>query len=364
MMVRVYLRSLLVVVAIFIYGLGIAQKTETIPDSSLTRGNENKGSFLRIMFYNCENFFDTQNDPNKNDESFLPEGDHHWTPDKYWEKAKQIAKVITAVGGWDPPGIVGFCEVENAKVLEDLTKHTPLSELHYNFIHFESGDFRGIDVAMLYRKEDFVPLFSRPLRINFKEGKPSRDILYVKGVTSKKDTLHVFVNHWPSKFGGEMESEPKRLFVGNFLKQVTDSIFTTNALANIIIMGDLNDGPENNSVAEALNAKIKYEYLLNSELYNLSYYLHYKKGMGSHKFQGEWSIIDNLIVSGALLGKKNSIYTTPDDAHIFNAPFLMEKDEREFGFKPYRTYLGMTYIGGFSDHLPTYLDLHRRNLKK
>ncbi len=340
-----------------------AQKNETLPDSIITQKDDVKRGFMRIMFYNCENFYDTADDPKTNDDPFTPEGDHHWTPDKYWEKARHTAKVIVALGGWDPPAIVGLCEIENDKVLDDLTKNTPLSELHYSYIHYDSKDQRGMDVAMLYRKEDFIPIFSKPLELHFKEGKPSRDILYVKGITSKKDTLHVFVNHWPSKYGGEMESEPKRLFVGDFLRHVTDSVFSTNANANIIIVGDLNDGPENNSVADALKAKIKYEHLLNSSLYNLSYYLHYTKGVGTHKFQGEWNLIDNIIVSGALLSKKNTIYTTLNDAHVYNPSFLLGKDEREYGYKPLRTYLGMTYIGGFSDHLPVYLDL-RRNIPK
>lgn len=341
-----------------------SQTNETQPDSTLTQSIENeKRGYFRIMFYNCENYFDCIDDPKKNDEAFTPEGMNHWTPDKYWEKARHLAKVIVALGGWDPPAIVGFCEVENDKVLEDLTKNTPLSQLNYSFIHFESEDFRGIDVAMLYRKEDFKPLFSKPLVLNLPGGKKTRDILYVKGITSKNDTLHVFINHWPSKYGGEMASEPGRLYAGEFLRKVTDSIFTTNAKANIIIIGDLNDGPENNSLSDALKARIKYDNLMSSYLYNLSYYLHYKKGVGTHKFQGEWNLIDNIIVSGALLNPENRVYTTLDDAHVYNASFLLEKDERQFGFRPFRTYMGMTYTGGFSDHLPIYLDL-RKNVKK
>ncbi|MBI5218819.1 MAG: hypothetical protein HY958_07810 [Bacteroidia bacterium] len=341
------------------------QNKETLPDSSITSNKyENKRGYFRVMFYNVENLFDTQRDTSIDDKSFLPEGDHHWTPDKYQEKLKHIAKVIVAVGGWDPPAVVGLCEVENKKVLEDLTKNTPLSQLNYSIIHHNSPDARGIDVAMLYRKEDFKPIFNRPIPVKFTEGKKTRDILYVKGITGKKDTLHIFVNHWPSKFGGEIESEPRRIFVGKLLRGIVDSIFSTNFNANIIIIGDLNDNPENTSVCEGLGTKIKYDIFTSNELYNLTNYAHYKHGLGSLKYQGTWDIIDNIIVSGAMLNMNNKVYTTLDDAHIFNAPFLLEKDERNFGFQPNRTYVGLTYHGGFSDHLPVYLDLRKNYEKK
>ncbi|HBX53715.1 MAG: hypothetical protein A2275_09355 [Bacteroidetes bacterium RIFOXYA12_FULL_35_11] len=336
---------------------GYGQKKETEPDSLLLNKKDDNKGYFRIMFYNVENLFDTENDPIKNDDEFLPEGARHWTPDKYKEKLKNIAKVIVAVGGWNPPAVVGLCEIENRKVLEDLTKKTPLSELKYSIIHYESPDFRGIDVAMLYRKEEFKPVYSRPIPLNFEDGRKSRDILYVKGITSKNDTLHIFVNHWPSKYGGAMETEPKRYFTAEVIKKTCDSIFNSNLYANIIIMGDLNDTPEDVSVREKLKAHTSYHYFASTELYNLTYNTHYKYGLGSHKYQGEWSLIDNIIVSGALLNKKNKIYTTVEDAKVFNAPFLLKKDERNVGFQPFRTYMGFTYQGGFADHLPVFLDL-------
>lgn len=347
------------------FGL-FAQNTNELPDTvavAVVDDVEAVRDNFRIAFYNLENLYDTFNDTTKNDEQFLPEGDKHWTPDKYKEKQNHMSKVMVAIGGWNPAAIIGVCEVENRKVLDDLIKNTPLSSLNYQYVHYDSPDARGVDVAMLYRPDDFKVLYSKPFPPNFPEGKRTRDILYVKGMTSFGDTLHVFINHWPSKFGGEMESEPRRLFVGEFLKHITDSLFKINPRANIVIVGDLNDGPESSSVQESLGAKIKFDNYVSNALYNLTYNAYKKHGVGSHKFQGEWSIIDNIIVSGSLLDFKNTMYTTPDEAHVFNAPFLLEKDDRNYGYMPFRTYVGFTYHGGFADHLPVYFDIWKTKNK-
>ncbi len=216
---------------------GNAQKT----DSS----NDQVQKF-RVAFYNTENLFDIYNDSLTNDDEFTPEGFRHWDNYRFFNKLNNLYKVIVGIGEWNPPMIVGLCEVENEFVLKKLIYNTPLKNFDYNFIHFESPDHRGIDVAMLYRKSEFHPVTYQPFRIYFPDDTASstRDILYVKGTIGDSDTLHVFVNHWPSRYGGYLVSKPKRAWVAEVLKSKTDSILGQNPSANILIMGDFNDSPE------------------------------------------------------------------------------------------------------------------------
>lgn len=317
--------------------------------------------YFRIMFYNAENLFDTFDDSLKTDEEFLPDGDKHWTKEKYYKKLSNVGKVITAVGGWEPPDVIGLCEIENRYVLDGLTKFSLLKNFKYRIIHEESPDQRGIDVGLLYLQDKFTPIYFRAIPIVFPDdSRKTRDILYVKGKTTKNDTLHIFVNHWPSRWGGQVNSESKRVYVAGVLRNVVDSIFETNLNANIIITGDFNDEPEDISISENLKAIKEYDNIKNGELYNLSYYLQKTKGQGSHKYQGNWGMLDQFIVSGNLLTKNGRIYTSTDDVHVFNADFLLEKDEANMGSMPFRTYIGFKYNGGFSDHLPVFLDLKKK----
>ncbi|MFC2152475.1 endonuclease [Bacteroidota bacterium] len=314
----------------------------------------------KVLFYNVENLFDTANDSLINDEEFLPEGDRFWNNHKYYSKLNNIYKVIVAIGEWDPPAIIGLCEIENRKVLNDLVNNTPLVKFEYQIIHTESPDRRGIDVGFLYRDDLFKPIYNEAISINFPNNPESktRDILYVKGIANNADTLDIFINHWPSRWGGQLESEDRRLFVASVLRLKIDSILEINPKSNIIITGDFNDYPDNKSIYEVLNASQEYENIINSELYNLSSFLYQTKNIGTHKYQGEWRVLDQFIVSGNLLDNKNKAYTSYNDIHIFNAEFLLEPDEGYFGYKPKRTFIGFKYNGGFSDHLPTYLILN------
>jgi len=321
--------------------------------------NFERGDF-RVMFYNCENFFDIYNDSLKRDDDFTPDGPKHWTWHKYQEKLGNISRVITSVGGWEPPEIVGVCEIENYFVLDDLTKNSPLSVFNYKIIHYESPDNRGIDVALLYIPSKFRPISTKKITVTFPismGNRPTRDILYVKGKTTNNDTLHIYVNHWPSRWGGMLETEEKRMFVASVLRESVDSLFATDPAAKIIIMGDLNDFPTNKSITETLHALHDFTNIKTNELYNLSHYLEEEKGLFSHSFHGEFGILDQMIISGALLDSTANIFTTPDNAHIYNAPFLLEEDVNNVGLKPNRTYIGYKYHGGYSDHLPPYLDL-------
>ncbi len=346
-------------ISLFAWQCSSVKQTTTNEDVSQTK-NINNETHFRIMFYNTENFFDTKHDSLKWDDEFLPTGKKYWTERKFWEKVNHLAKVITSVGQWDPPSIIGLCEVENRYVLDQLTKHSPIKSIQYKIIHKESPDRRGIDVAFLYRKEKFKPLKYHFYPINFPFNKRSktRDLLYVKGLVMGKDTIHVFVNHWPSRWGGQQETDPKRRFVARTLRNIVDSIFKVNPGSNIFIMGDFNDEPENASLREVLYAHLDLKKpLQDTALYNLTGIIQKRTGQGTHKYHGVWGVLDQMIVSGALLNKKNKIYTAYKYSHIFNADFLLEPDEKYTGKRLNRTYLGYKYHGGFSDHLPVYTDI-------
>ena len=306
------------------------------------------------MFYNVENFFDTVDDPNKNDNDFLPEGKKHWTYSRMEEKRNSIAKVVTAVGEGTPVAIVGMCEVENDYVLNSLVKYSPLKKCGYKFLHFDSADKRGIDTALLYDPKQFSPISSKPLRKEFKDGKLTRDVLYVSGATSFGDTLHVFVCHTPSRLGGKNNTEHYRVGVMSMVREHCDSIFSINPNAKIIIMGDFNDSPEDKSLHVALGALPLETPYKDENLYNMFYQFMRNPFFGTHKYQSEWSVLDQIIVSGNLL---NSGRLKPESAYIFKAEFLLEVDKRNMNLKPKRTYSGLRYNAGYSDHLPVIINL-------
>lgn len=314
---------------------------------------------MRIMFYNVENLFDPRKDSLKMDDEYTPTGMRGWTYQKMQRKQLNISKVVLAVGGFRPPEIIGLCEIENRSVLHGLVSNTPLKNFGYKIVHFESPDARGIDVALLYMEDHFKPVHYKPINIRFPFDTLSktRDILYVKGATNSQDTLHIFVNHWPSKFGGAMATIPKRNFVASVLRNKVDSLMNINSQAKIIIMGDLNDGPKEMSVLEVLGATLDSTNIAANDLYNMVAGSGCKWDRGTVKFREEWDVIDHIIVSPALLpSQKTGLRSKSYGLTIFDAPFLFEDDEIWFGKKPFRTYYGAKYLGGYSDHLPVYMD--------
>lgn len=311
--------------------------------------------YLRLMFYNAENFFDTTNDPTVNDDEFTPEGKFHWTQSRYLAKRNNIFRVIAHVGEWDPPAIVALCEIENRSVLNDLIKNTPLTKYPYRIVHKDSPDQRGIDVSILYRNDYLKLVNEQFIRVRFGDNrKRTRDILYAVFRTLSGDTLHVFVNHWPSRSGGQRPSEPSRILAASLVRGKVDSIFGRNPAAKIIVTGDLNDGPLDKSVNRTLDALTDTARAQSAALYNLTAYKTTEK-TGTIKYQGKWSIFDQIIVSGGLLRGKPR--TNVDLCRIFRADYLFEPDQRYSGIKPFRTYSGPKYLGGFSDHLPVYADI-------
>jgi hypothetical protein len=313
-----------------------------------------------VMFYNLENFYDTEDDSLKQDNEFLPTGDRRWTKHRFYTKLSNISRVIVNTGNWEPPAIIGLCEVENRKVLEKLTSFEPLRTWEYQIIHKDSPDERGIDVAALYRPSVFVPLSYRyfpPVGI----GEPTpftREILYISGIVAGCDTLHLFFNHWPSRYSGLMETRALRKQAALRLKDEIEQLKVKFKNPKIIVMGDFNDQPEDESMLQSLQAGKEMTHQ-KDHLVNLSFrWIKMKKG--TLKFQTQWNIFDQIITSESLLNEESSLFSLPEDARILDIPFLLEQDEKFTGMKLKRTYEGFTYKGGFSDHLPVLLMLRKQ----
>lgn len=312
---------------------------------------------FRVVSYNVENYFDCTDDSLTADEEFLPGALRGWNFKRYADKQYAIARVLVAIGGWEPPELVGLCEVESRQALTDLVHHSSLQSLNYRFIHYESPDPRGIDVALLYQAHRFRPLSHKaiPAGLTGPGGFQTRDVLYVSALIPSGDTLHVFVCHFPSRSGGERESEIRRLHVASVLRMHIDSIWSTSQSAKVLLMGDFNDNPDNKSLMEVLKARYPEGDYRADELYNLSWPL-YQQGVGTLRYQGVWSTFDQIIVSGSLLLSDSAFYCRPDHFRVFDEAFLLEDDLQYMGKKPFRTYHGMKYQGGFSDHLPVVLE--------
>lgn len=346
-----------------IFALLFVECTGSMPHNKVNNSTNERGEY-RVMFYNTENFFDIYDDSLTQDDEFLPGGTRHWTYRRFSRKLNNIYKVVIAVGGAEAPEIIGLSEIENMYVLKRLIYDTPLSKYEYGIIHKDSDDPRGIDVALLFRKDKLELLEKRFIKVTFPQDtiKKTRDVLYFKGQakrgqTPEKDTIHVFINHWPSRYRGQLETEPYRIYAASVLKKKTDSVFKADKNPKIIITGDFNDEPLNRSIKEVLSAGTDPDTILPEKLYNLSCCLSQITKSGTYKYKFNWEMYDQFIVSGSLLNS-NKIKTSMNDVHIFNPDFLLEEDNKYSGFKPFRTYYGYKYIGGFSDHLPIILDLY------
>ena len=281
---------------------------------------------LCVVSYNVENLFHPKHDTvagiEKDDLEWTPEGERRWSYSRYYRKVENIARVLTNIGEWPGVDIVGLQEVENALCVKRLC--TTLRRGEYDFVHYESPDRRGIDVALLYKKARVDTLSTKAIRVS---ELMTRDILYVCARVDKRDTMHVFVCHLPSQRGGKAESEWKRQAAKQVLQQAVDSVYGTNPNAKIIVMGDMNSGD------------LRMKGLEDERM----------KGEGTHKYQGRWTFLDHFYVSPSI----DSI----SEARIYDAEWIQETDEKYMGLKPKRTYNGFRYQNGFSDHLPIVLTI-------
>lgn len=315
-----------------------------------------------IAFYNVENLFDFEDDPLTFDDDRTPNGKDHWTEEIYHAKLKNMAKVISEIGKEvteTTPAIIGLCEIENRRVLEDLVNQESLLNKDYGIIHFDSPDRRGIDVALLYRKTLFTPTQYKAHELIIYDNDDSskrvftRDQLVVSGMFDG-EKIHFIVNHWPSRRGGEERSRHKRIMAAKLNRQIIDSLFSENPYAKIITMGDFNDDPSNSSIKEFLEAKRKKEDLKLKELYNPMEELS-RKGLGTLAYRDQWNLFDQMIISTELVKKDYTSYRFYK-AEIFNKEYLINSKGQYKGY-PYRSFVGGGYTGGYSDHFPVYLYL-------
>lgn len=297
---------------------------------------------LLLMFWNTENFFDPFDDAaSSGDDEFIPGGKKFWTWKKFEKKRDDIARVIIAAGEkyGKYPSLIGLCEVENRFVLHQLVNETPLARLGYSILHRDSPDPRGIDVALLYKPSEFKMLSVRYLSISI-GGRGTRFVLCAKGLANGLDTLHLLINHWPSKIGGEKKSLPARMQVSNAVKSFTDSLFAAVPDAMIVVMGDFNDFSDS------------------APLRNLDKFVTLYASGGTHKYQGKWERLDQFFVSRQLIDRGNKwLFCTTGGMEIFRSGFLLEKDKLYLGEKLRKTLSGPKYEGGVSDHLPVLLPL-------
>lgn len=290
---------------------------------------------LCVVSYNVENLFHPDKDSITDDGEWTPDGERHWSFARYNRKVENIARVLTNIGEWSGVDVVGLQEIENAAVVKKLCYTLRRGE--YGFVHYDSPDRRGIDVALIYKKSRIDTLSSKAISILIQRERLSqhsdlrtRDILYVSALVDKKDTIHFFVCHLPSQRGGAAESAWKREAAKETLQQAVDSVLETNKDAKIIVMGDMNSGDiRMNGLVDKMGDGLQVT------------------GYGTHKYQGRWTYLDHFYVSPSI----DNIST----ARVYDAEWIQESDEKYLGLKPHRTYNGFTYQNGYSDHLPIVL---------
>ena len=306
-----------------------------------------------VAFYNLENLFDTINNNGKYDLEFSPAGAKQWDGKKYWAKIDRMAYCISQLAKENcpmGPAVIGVSEIENRSVLEDLVKAKDIAHLNYQIVHYDSPDLRGVDVGLLYNPLLFTVTSAKsyPFILPDKPYWKSRDQLLVSGIMNGEN-FHFIVNHWPSRRNGEKESRPLRVAAARLSKHICDSIRAADPTANVIIMGDLNDDPNNVSVRDVLAAKEKRKNVKPGDLFNPMSELH-KKGIGSLGYQGSWNLFDQIIITGNLLGDDRNTFKFWK-AEVFNKDFLIQQEGRYKGY-PLRTYSSNVFQNGYSDHFP------------
>ncbi len=306
-----------------------------------------------IAFYNLENLFDLQDDVFTNDNDFLPTSVKRWTPKRYKNKLRKLGFAISNIGKKETgkhPAVIGVCEVENASVLENLMASKHLADLPYNYVHYDSSDERGIDVALLYDETIFEVVSSETFGINLvtEHGEPdyTRDILLVSGLFDKEE-IHVIVNHWSSRREGEKETEPKRLAASHKVGEIISALKQNDANAKIIVMGDFNDDPSSNSIKQLVNG-----YNFFNPMETLRSF-----SRGTTNYNRQWNLFDQILFTTNFFEAQEGVLQY-DDANIFDEDFLKLLNGK-FKGTPFRTYVGKKYKGGYSDHFPVYITLKK-----
>jgi endonuclease/exonuclease/phosphatase family metal-dependent hydrolase len=317
---------------------------------------QEKGNRFVVFSYNMENLFDTEDAPQFDDDAFTPEGNMHWTVERYEKKLTDLARVILSVPERELPAIIGLSEVENRKVLEDLAGTRGIRRGDYRIVHEEGDDPRGIECALLYRPDLFkyrshevIPI-EDPMDPDYRY----RGILHVQGTAPDGSSLHLFVNHWKSRSGGVNETERQRMFSAITLRRHLDMLLSGGSGFKVVIMGDFNDEPTNRSITSGISACNKRRNIHMGDHYNLFYDMHNILGEGSYCYQGKWSMLDQIIVSYNLLDQDRGLTTGFDGGKILKEEWMLMEDEKTGTRTPAPTYRGNEYLGGPSDHLPVY----------
>ena len=336
-------------------------------DGAIASGKKATYKINTVAFYNLENLFDTKDDPDKFDErSPIMEMPKSERESVYQKKLANMAEVIAKIGAGtakQPPAVIGVCELENYKVLQDLVNDPSLQSYKYEIIHFNSPDARSIDVALLYRSAVFRPMHSKNHEVvlyrnnNPEKRKYTRDVLYVKGKLDG-EVIHLLVNHWPSRSGGEKRSRPYRVATAKTAKKVIDSVQSQNPYAKIMLMGDLNDGPDSKSVKEIIGTKDSQKDLELKGLYNPFEKIH-EKGIGTIAWRDTWDLFDHIILSKPLVDKNDFRNYSFYKAGIYNPVWLQNPKGRYKGY-PHRAFVGSTFTGGYSDHFPVFIYLLKK----
>ena len=314
-----------------------------------------------VAFYNLENLFDTINANGKYDLEFSPQGRRQWDSEKYAIKINNLANAIANMvtyftqGG---PAIIGVAEIENASVMTDLVNAAPLKSRGLKFVHHDSPDLRGVDVGLIYDPEQFevLSVSNHTLLVDENPDFRTRDQMCVTGLLGG-DSLSVIVNHWPSRLGGQQESEPLRMAAAKLTRHIADSLWTLNPALNIVIMGDLNDDPSNRSCAEVVGAMPEKEDAAPHGFFN-PWWRILDSGRGTLSYRGQWNLFDQILVSGTLLPPRNVRGLQYRAAEILDIEFLKQTSEKYFG-QPWRTFAGGRFLGGYSDHFPTQVILYK-----
>jgi len=318
---------------------------------------KNVKSFL-VVSYNVENLFDTNNSPVVDDDEFTPSGTLAWTYDRYTKKLNDLGRVILSIPGRELPALMGLSEIENRGVLEDLIKVRGIRKGEYEIVHEDGQDPRGIDCALLYRPDlfkykshEYVPI-ADPVDPDYLY----RGILHVHGKGPDGSSLHIFVNHWKSRSGGERETQRQRMFSAITLRKQMDMLMARESDFKVIIMGDFNDEPTNRSLTNGLSALNKRRNIQMGDYYNLFYDLHNIKGEGTYNYQGNWNMLDQMIISYNLLNQEKGLSTGYDRGIILKEEWMLYVSETYGESLPSATYGGPEYYGGPSDHLPIYVE--------
>lgn len=315
------------------------------------------GKLHTIAFYNMQNLFDTIDDPNKADDAYTPKGSMKWDQEKYNRKIEKLAGAIAPIGGGNGPAIIGLTEVENKLVLQDLLRSPALKKYKYEYIHFDSGDEQGLDLALLYKPKDFKVEKQLSIKVDYPGNYTSKDILQVNGKLQGQP-LTIFVNHWPPRATtrrGQQDDSRLRAAAATLRKEI-NAIQASNPDANIIVMGDFDAEPRTAVMEKVLIATGRPNPYYKEELFN-TFYMHYVNGLGSYYSRGDFKMLDQILISKSLIGGNQLEY-------VRGSAKIHDPEELKFLYGKYKntplpTFSGNTYFGGASDHFPVFIKVRK-----